>query len=354
MVRQSLICLVFLTATATASPAAAQWIKHPTPGVPRTADGKPDLAASAPRAADGKPDLTGMWRLEVKPGTDPIKAFRAGEFQPWARARQEKYEYELGRDDPAVHCLPFGPRASLTYGFAGKFIQTPAVLVVLFEDLTYRQIFLDGRQLPPDPNPTWMGYSVGRWESDTLVVDSIGYNDRSLLDFEGHPHTEALRITERFRRRDFGHMDVEVAVEDPKTLAKRVGVSMEAVFVPDTELLEYVCQENERSRQRMIGTADDDKKLAVAVAPEVLARYAGAYRVEMPEGPARILTVYVQDGQLLMDIERGITGMKTIPVSQTRFMTQGVAVEFFPRPDGSVSELVVTIVEGNLKGVRLE
>ena len=128
-----------------------------------------------------------------------------------------------------------------------------------------------------------MGYSVGRWEGDTLVVTSTGYNDRSLLDFEGHPHTEALRITERFRRRDFGHMDVQVTLDDANTLTRPVTLPMKAEFVADTELLEYVCQENERSRQRLVGTANDDKKLQVNVAVEVLAKYAGAYRLEMPD-----------------------------------------------------------------------
>jgi hypothetical protein len=335
-----------------AGPAAAQWIKHPTPGMPRTADGRPNLTAPAPRAVDGKSDLTGTWRLE--PVGDIQKMIRDAGIQAWARTRQQKYEHELGRDDPSVHCLPFGPRASLTYGFGAKFIHTPGVIVVLFEDLTYRQIFLDGRPLPVDPNPSWMGYSIGRWEGDTLVVTSIGYNDRSLLDFEGHPHTESLRITERYRRQDYGHMEVQVTLEDAGTLSKPVTLPMKAEFVADTELLEYVCQENERSRQRMIGTADDDKKLQVTVEASVLAKYAGAYRMQMPDGPPRILTVYVKDGQLMMDVESGPTGMKTIPVSQTKFMTQGVAVEFFPKADGTVTDLVVTIVEGDLKGVRVK
>jgi hypothetical protein len=333
-----------------ARPAAAQWIEHPTPGLPRAADGSPDLTRPSPRLPGGPPDLSGMWRLEMDANLTTL--LEAAGVQEWARARHEKYMYELGRDDPAVHCLPLGPRSSLTFGFAAKFIHTPGLLVILYEDLTYRQIFLDGRDLPRDPNPTWMGYSVGRWEGDALIVSSLGYNDRSLLDFEGHPHTEALRITERFRRRDFGHMDVQVTIEDPQTVAKPVVIPLHADFVPDTELLEYVCQENERSRQRMIGTADDDKKLQVAVAADVLARYVGTYRLQMPEGPPRRLTVYLQDGQVTMDIEGGTT-ITAIPVSQTRFLAQGVAVEFFPGPDGVATGLLVSIVEGDLKGVRI-
>lgn len=345
--------LVLLIALASAS-LRAQWIKYPTPAVPRTSSGAPNLAAPAPKTGNGLPDLTGTWRLEPKPGVDLKKSIRAAGVQPWAQAQLDRYEYELGRDDPAVHCLPMGPRASQSYGFAGKFIQTAGLLAILMEDLTYRQIFLDGRPLPVDPNPTWMGYSVGRWEGNTLVVTSIGFNDRSLMDLVGYPHTEALRVTERFTRRDFGHMDVDVTLEDPKTLDEPVTLPMEAEFVADTELLEYVCQENERSRQRLVGTADDDKKNAVAVPAATLARYAGDYRLQIPDGPPRILTVYIRNGQLLMDLERGPTEMATVPVSQTRFMAQGVSVEFRPAADGTVSELTVSVVEGNLTGVRVK
>jgi hypothetical protein len=347
---------LFLVALlAMASPAAAaQWIKHPTPGIPRAGDGTPNLAAPAPQLPDGKPDLSGSWRLEPKQGVDLRKAIQQAGIQPWAQARFERYEFELGRDDPGVHCLPLGPRATQTYGFAGKFVHTPGLLIVLFEDLTYRQIFLDGRALPADPNPNWMGYSVGRWEGNSLVVSSIGFNDRSLMDLFGYPHTESLRITERFTRRDFGHMDVEVTLDDPKTLNRPVRLSFEADFVADTELLEYVCQENERSRSRLIGTADDDKKNAVAVPVSTLSRYAGEYRLEMPDGPPRLLTVHIRDGALLLDIERISSDMATVPVSQTRFMSQGFSVDFHPDGDGPVRELTVTIVEGNLKGVRVK
>ena len=351
MLKTLLALTVCLTPSASAS---AQWIKHPTPGIPRTADGKPNLEAPAPRTGDGKPDLTGTWRLEPAPNVDVNKLIRAAGIQAWARERQVKFEHELGRDDPSVSCLPFGNRATLTYGFGGKFIQTPSLIVILFEDLSYRQIFLDGRELPRDPSPSWMGYSVGRWDGDTLVVTSHGFKDRAPLDSAGHPHTEALRITERFRRRDFGHMDVQVTLDDPKTLEKPVTLPMAAQLVADTELLEYVCQENEKSRQRMIGTLDDDKKLAVPVPAATLAGYVGDYRIDTLDGRPRILRVYVTDGMLLMDVERGPSQMKTVPVSQTKFMAQGVAVEFFPGPDGSVSDVVVSIVEGDLKGVRVK
>ena len=342
--------LAFTLICACSAPAAAQWIKQPTSGVPRTADGKLDVSAPAPRTPDGKPDLSGMWRLEPEGNLKSL--VQGAGVQPWARERQKKYDFELGRDDPNVHCLPQGPRAALSFGFAAKILQTPGLIAILFEDLSYRQIFMDGRDLPSDPNPTWMGYSVGRWDGDTLVVTSQGFTDRSLLDFDGHPHSEALRVTERYRRTNFGHMDVQVTLEDPKTLDKPVTLPMHADFVADTELLEYVCQENERSRQRLVGTLDDDRKLAVAVPANILARYAGSYLIEMPEGPKRVMKVMVKGQDVTMDVE-GIATFAAVPVSNTKFLAQGIAIEFFPKPDGTVTDLVVSIVEGDLKGVRV-
>jgi hypothetical protein len=212
---------------------------------------------------------------------------------------------------------------------------------------------MDGRELPKDPNPTWLGYSVGRWDGDTLVVTTIGFTERSPLDFEGYPHTEALRVTERFRRTDFGHMKVEVTLEDSAIIARPVTVPIDAEFVADTELLEYVCQENERSRQRLVGTMDDDRKLRVAVAREVLTRYAGRYRVTGPDGVPVVMTVTPGDGELTIDVENQGT-LTGIPVSQSRFLAQGVAIEFFGATDAPASEVVVTIVEGDLKGVRVQ
>jgi hypothetical protein len=227
---------------------------------------------------------------------------------------------------------------------------------MLYESLVYRQIFTDGRPLPVDPNPTWIGYSIGRWEKDTFVVSTIGYNDRTFLDDFGHRHTEALRVTERITRRDLGHMDIDVTFDDPKAYAKPVRIPVEATLAPDTDLLEYVCNENERSRPHLVGTADDDKKHQVAVAPAVLARYAGTYRFPPlePGNPPFLVTITPKDGVLSVEIERGPT-LTAIPTSQTKFLAQGVAVEFLaPDAKGIVNEVVVTIVEGELKGVRVK
>ncbi len=335
------------------SPAAAQWFDHKTPGLPRAADGKVVLTAPRPMTADGRPDLTGLWRLEPK--TNPGTLLEAAGPQPWVVEAARKYMHELGRDDTGVHCLPSGPRAQVLADLL-KFVHTPGLITVLSEAMNYRQIFLDGRALPKDPNPSWMGYSVGRWDGNTLVVTTIGYNDRTFLDGEGHKHTEALRVTERFTRRDLGHMDVEVTFEDPKAYAQPIRIPVEATLQPDNELLEYVCNENERSRPHLIGTADDDRKLQVKVEPAVLARYAGTFQFPpfVPGDKPFHVTIVPKDGVLAVEIERGPT-ITALPTSPTKFLAQGVAVEFMP-PDanGIVNEVVVTIVEGNLKGVRVK
>jgi hypothetical protein len=200
----------FMTRLAAAAlciaPLPAQWLNYPTPGIPRTADGKPNLSAPAPRMPDGKPDLSGLWRDDQSGAGAAEKAIAAIAPQPWADALSKKRKEELYKDDMGVLCQPFGPRAG-----AGvrKVVQTPGLIVFLDDDLTYRQIFLDGRPLPKDPNPAWMGYSVGHWDGDTLVIESAGFNDRTWLDDAGHPHSELLHVTERLRRRDFGHLEIE-------------------------------------------------------------------------------------------------------------------------------------------------
>lgn len=338
---------------AMADNAFAQWIDYRTPGLPRAADGKVIMTAPRPTTPDGKPDLTGMWRFEAK--SNPGTLIEAAGPQPWIVDAAKKFMHELGRDDTGVHCLPSGPRALHGADFA-KFVQTPSLLTVLYESLAFRQIFLDGRPPLVDPNPSWLGYSIGRWEGNTLVVSTNGYNDRTLLDQEGHRHSESLRVTERFTRRDVGHMDVEVTFEDPKAYSKPIRIPVEATLKPDTELIEYVCNENERSRQHLIGTADDDKKQQVHVAPEVLARYAGTYRFPpfIPGDKPFLVTIAPKDGVLSVEIERGPT-ITALPTSQTRFLAQGVAVEFLaPDAQGIVNEVVVTIVEGELKGVRVK
>jgi hypothetical protein len=337
------------------TPVAAQWLDHPTPGLPRTADGKPNLTAPSPRTPDGKPDLSGLWGMNAGAYFTNVAAdLNPGEIQPWADALVKRRIEDLWKDDPAsFQCLPQGPRASLLPFLPVKIIQTPALIIVLYEDLTHRQIFLDGRTLPKDPNPSFMGYSVGRWEGNTLVVESTGFNDRTWLDGFGHPHTEALRITERFRRADFGHMTIEQTFTDPAIYARPFTISIQATFVPDTDLLEYVCAENEKDHEHLVGKASDDKKYAVKVTPEVLAKYVGTYEFSFPENPSLVLryNLTLGGGELFFDTE-GKDKTALIPLSDTLFSMYGDRMRIVMDERGSVTHLEFIAAEGELKATR--
>jgi hypothetical protein len=249
---------VILIAALSAFPAAAQWFNIPTPNAPRTAGGKVNLTAPAPRTADGKPDLSGIWHqpdgvkytvnlaADLKPGDVPM--------QPWAAEVYKHRQDTLSKEDPVGTChLPGVPQMeAVPYPY--KIFQHPNQLVILYEAFaTFRQIFTDGRPIPKDPQPTWMGYSVGHWDGDTLVVDVAGFNDQTWLDTGGHPHTDALHVTERFRRRDYGHMNLQITIDDPKAYTKPWTVSYELALLPDTELLEYLCTENNKDVQHLVG-----------------------------------------------------------------------------------------------------
>jgi len=199
------------------SSATAQWPNHPAAGVPRKADGKVDQTGPVPRTADGKPDLSGVWMPRNSSALFSLgQDLKPGDMQPWAEAIYKQHGENYRNDNDGINCLPPGPKAGMGVGrFPTKIIQTPNLVLTLYEYQTiFRQIFTDGRTLPGDPNPTWMGYSVGRWEGDTLVVTTAGYNDRSTIDLAGHPHTEALRVIEHFHRID--------AYMDPARFARRI------------------------------------------------------------------------------------------------------------------------------------
>jgi hypothetical protein len=205
----------------------AQWLNFRTPGIPRTADGKPNLTAPAPRTADGHPDLSGLWQPELNTYWLHVNAdlFDESAFTPAAEALTRKRVLDDARDWPGTHCLPLGPTGIFAEMF--RIIQSPTVVALLLNVQyegggtdEYRQIFLDGRELPKDPNPTWRGYSVGHWEGDTLVVETAGFNDRSWLDGMGHPHSENLSVIERFHLVDLGHMDFQITFVDPEMLMK--------------------------------------------------------------------------------------------------------------------------------------
>jgi uncharacterized protein DUF3471 len=326
----------------------AQWFNQRTVGIPRTAEGKPDLSAAAPKTHDGKPDLSGVWTLMQTGGG--LSQLKPADIQPWAQALSKQREENFGRDNPGILCLPEGNTGGFT-----KFVQTPGLLVMLGEDLTYRQIFLDGRELPKDPNPAWMGYSVGHWEGDTLVVESTGYNDRTWLE-RGYPHSENMRKTERYHRRDFGHLDVDITISDPKIYAKPWTEKLEGLFTADTELLEYVCAENEKDKTHLIGKLSDDTKNAVKVAPAILSKYVGTYEFNAKEvgvpGPEFLLfKVTLKDGALEMGLGDG-PKMPLNALSETAFTGVGGNIEFVNDDKGQVTHMTIRIAEGDFKAKR--
>jgi hypothetical protein len=261
MIRLGIAAMIAVT-----SPLSAQWLHYPDPGIPRTRDGKPNLSAPAPKTPGGKPDLSGIWLIseeqnafgaytshfmdlavDLKPEEAP--------FQPWAKALSQQRQAVEHKDDPLARCMPPGvPRINTIAPF--KIVQTGQLVIVLYEttaNSAFRQIFLDGRPLPKDPQPTWLGYSIGTWEGDVLKVDTIGFNDRGWIDTGiGHPQTEALHVIERFRRTDFGHLEIAVTIDDPKAYTKPWTGNLKVHLLPDTEILEMTC-ENSRGTEHMVG-----------------------------------------------------------------------------------------------------
>jgi hypothetical protein len=270
-----------------AAPAAllAQWSAYPSSGVPKTADGKPNLEGPVPRTAEGKPDLSGIWQYARGQAAAPLPpaqapaaaaaglpdlvplsvrlsqfwnlgaAFKDGlPFQPWAAELHRQRVAENSRDNPDAHCLPLGLMQLHTHGQPRKMIQTPGVIVIIYEaNGGLRQIFTDGRMLPKDPQPWWFGYSTGHWDGDTLVVETSGFRDLGWLDVEGSPLTESGKLIERFRRPDYGHLEIEVTIDDPKAYTKPWTVTVHQRIMLDTEFIEFVCQENERDSGHLSG-----------------------------------------------------------------------------------------------------
>ncbi len=228
---------------------SAQWLQHPTAGIPRTAEGKPNLSAPVPRAGNGKPVLAGLWRPSPGIVGDITRGMKGVEvpYQPWARTLFDQRRANNSRDDPTASCVVGGVPRSDFVGYPFKILEVPGMVVILYEAVhAYRQIFTDGRALPRDPNPAWFGYSVGRWDGDAFVVDTAGFNDNVWLDNAGRPATGQLRVTERFIRRDFGRMDIEITIDDPKAYTKPWTTTQQLAFQADTELLEYICNENNK------------------------------------------------------------------------------------------------------------
>jgi hypothetical protein len=255
------------------APVCAQWLKVPTPGVPRTPSGTPNLGAPTPRTAEGKPDLSGIWEADnrklLRPCSEPkgcgdlavddlvtdMGAHTGGlPYQPWAAALVKERSATNAKDDPEAHCHSNGPLRALTHPLMRKVVQTPGLILVLSENgVNYRQIFLDGRGLPEDPNPNYNGYSAGRWEGETLVVETNGLHDGVWLDRKGSPLTEAARITERYHRVNYGNMEITVTVNDPGAYTAPWIVTIHHYAVIDTDLLDDFCAEGESSTEHLKG-----------------------------------------------------------------------------------------------------
>ena len=336
--------LVLTLSLAAALPAAAQWLNYPTPGTPRLPDGKVNMAAPTPRTADGHPDLSGVWS-----GAGPMYRYniaqdlQPGDVQPWAHALFLQRLLDSRKDSPLARCLPVSAPYHNFFNLT-QFVQTPALLVMMYEspNSPHRTVYTDGRPLPADPNPTWFGYSIGRWEGDTLVVSTAGFNDHAWLDSAGHPQTESLRLTERIRRRDFGHMEFETTIDDPKVFTKPFTITSERLLVPDTDILEDVC-ENEKDQHHFSQAA------GVTVSPAVLAAYAGTY--EMSAG--RDAVVAVEDGLLYV---RGLNEPKLplLAQSDTQFLSTATPTgfEFVKDAQGHVTHLLIRGANGDSRARR--
>jgi hypothetical protein len=249
---------------------SAQWLNYPSAGVPKKPDGSPNLTAPAPRTVDGKPDFSGVWDTEKNrpcpkggcPDQEVSQEFvnfgwslpGGLPYQPWAAALVKERSEQNGKDDPGTHCLPVGFLRVHTDGLYRKIVQIPGLLLILTErNASYRQIFLDGRPLPTDPNPSFNGYSVGKWDGDTLVVETNGFRDDTWLDRAGSPLTEQAKVTERLRRVNFGNIEVEVRVDDPKAYTKPWTVKLKLEIVLNTDLMDYICLEAENDIPHLVG-----------------------------------------------------------------------------------------------------
>lgn len=337
-------------------PAAAQWLDHPWPDIPRTADGLPDLTAPAPRGSDGHPDLTGVWTAPA-----PVARLDPAILQRWVSDLASQRQQEYYKTRPFFQCQPSGPETE-RFGGWKRFLQTPTTLAILNDDLTHRVIHMDGRELlESNPVPSWAGYSVGNWDGDTLVVDSTGYNDKTWVSRYGVSHTEALRVTEHYHRTDFGHLQVDVTFTDPGAFTEPWGTTFTMELAADTDMLESVC---ERGSEDWPGTLSDAIDQAVSVPTEVLARYVGVY-TGIYSGSERTYEVSLSGGQLFARIvgdydavglgaaglDEGVSRL-LVPQSETLFDGLGLGYRFIVDDRGVATDLMVIHVTGDYRYSR--
>jgi hypothetical protein len=312
--------------------ASAQWPTHPAAGTPKTPDGKTDLNGPAPRMPDGKPDLSGLWQNgptglggasgPAEPGAPPAatffsigSGFKDGlPLRPWAADLLKKRRDDNDKDNPDAHCLPMGLLQFHEHPQPRKIVQTAGLIVIIYEaNYGLRQIFLDGRPLPAnDPQPWWYGYSVGRWDGDTLVVDTIGLRDGGWLDIWGSPLTDQAKITERFRRLNFGTLIVDVTIDDAKAYTRPFTVRFTQNLMPDTELIEFICNENEQSSPHLLGRDNGPAKFDLPV--RTFDRYVGRYRT-----PAGTTITISRDGSHFFGEMAPLPPFEIFPATEREF-----------------------------------
>ena len=293
-------CLAIMMAITLTSPLYAQWFDWKNPQVPRTDDGKANLAAAVPKTKEDRIDLSGLWVPVNASGS----LYDSSQLRGWAQDAMATAKANFYRSDPRLACLPTGPGSWAAEGIAGgmrRIVQHPEIIAVLNEDMTHRQIYLDGRQLEAETAlPSWMGYSIGRWEGDTLVVESNGFNGKTWLTQKGHQHTDKLHITERYTRVSYGRMKLEVTYTDPDTFVDgSVEATIDLVLLPDATMYEVVCNESKAGQRHYTGELDQSEKKAVSVPDEVLEEYAGLYRGFWGNRPVTA-EVTLENGELIL------------------------------------------------------
>jgi hypothetical protein len=354
----ALICLVSASTSL-----QAQWFDWRSPLVPRTAGGQPNLGAPVPRTADGAVDLSGLWVPDDARGT----LFDDARILGWALDAMDAAEKSFYKDDPRFHCLPNGPGsypAGATSGGTRRILQRPDIIAVLNPDMTYREIFMDGRGLEPEPLlPTWMGYSAGKWDGDTLVVESNGYNAKTWLTREGLPHTDRLRITERYTRLDYGRMTLAITYDDPGTFVEPVQATVDLVLRPDNAMLEVVCAESETGRRHYSGEMSQSEQKVLEIPLSVLESYVGTYR-GVWLGNRIMAEVTLEDGELFVkrtprysdtggNVDYDVS--RLIPQSQNAFDSSfGLGWVFNANEDGEITSVSEVHVSGAWPFARSE
>jgi hypothetical protein len=343
------LCVIAAGIIALSTTVGAQWLNYPTPGIPRRADGTPNLTAPPPRTTDGRPDFSGVWT-----GPETMPAPPSADVQPWVTEAARHQGENFYKSRPMYACLPSGPATfsqSTGGGVWKHIVQTANLVVILNDDLTFRRVFMDGRPLEANPFPSWMGYSVGRWEGDTLVVDSFGFNDKTWLNGRGLQHTEALRMTERYTRQDVGHLKIDVSFTDPGAFHKPFAMVVNMTLAADTEMLERVC---ERGSDDWVGTTADAQNAGVTVSPEILARYVGVYTGFWGSNPRKV-DVALSAGQLVVHINDDREGLPLTPLSEHLFQSMGsggLAYDFLTNGNGPATDVVEIHVSGGYRYPR--